>query len=339
MTNITVNMHSVSAKCMHVSYDLFYRIIPFYYDGDHDHLCDSFYEVLYAANDNIHALGHNDFTVRDYDPGVPNFEEATFNFDGKSVGQVIFDMLDAYGGYLYRWKTTFGIAPTRDWLVEDRDFTIRYGKNLKGITKEENWEDVATQLQAIGKDGLNRMYINSIPGVTFAYNKVVEFQQNVNPNQYNSDSAYEDALVADLDAQALKYLQENFAPKLNYTVDARIGEFDGVPEITDLENKVVIIDEHLGIDVEAYVIGFDYDLIGKKFLTVEFGNYTNSMKGYNHKVNQRIGNLKKDVSLIAHPIGSYFFTNLTDTPNKLGIDGYWQYVETVGSEKAWKRVG
>ena len=198
----------------------------------------------------------------------------------RCVRQSLFDaistVLERWGGHLVRNNFSIQILSS---IGQDNGVTVRYRKNLKEISCEENWDDVVTKILPVGRDGilLNAIdstadiYITSSTQYAIAYTKVIEFTQELEQEDYPSESAYMQALVDDLRAQATAYLAENCIPKVNYTLKANLEK------ITDIGDTVEVIDERLGIDIMTQVIAFTYDCILEKYTEIEFGNFQRSL--------------------------------------------------------------
>jgi phage minor structural protein len=196
----------------------------------------------------------------------------------KSWHDAIFTVLERWGGHLVR--DNFSIA-IRQTIGSDNGVVIRYAKNLKEISSQEDWTDVVTKLLPVGRDGilLNALdpfadiYLEASVSYPLPFTKSVNFEQSINENDYADsegvidEQAYKQALVDDLRAQATEYINENCVPKVNYTLKANIEN------ITDVGDSIEVIDEKLGIDISTNVISFDYDCILGKYTELEFGNF------------------------------------------------------------------
>ena len=190
----------------------------------------------------------------------------------KSLYEAIFEVLERWGGHLVR--DNFDII-IRNNIGADHGITVEYRKNLREITCEENWDDVVTQLLPVGKDGimLNSMdasasiYMTSNVQYSIPYTKTVDFQQDINREDYSSDDAYKLALIADLRSQAQSYLNTNQYPKVNYTLKASLDR------IVDIGDTIEVKDRRLNIDLLTQVISYDYDCILEKYTEIEFGNF------------------------------------------------------------------
>ena len=191
-------------------------------------------------------------------------------------------VLEKWGGHLVRDGWSVGI---RQSIGTDNGVVIRYAKNLKDITCEENWDNVCTKLLPVGKDGtlLNELdpdasvYVESEQQYDVPYTKSVSFQQDIEQESYvdadgNPDEdAYLSALVEDLRIKALEYVERNSVPRLNYKLSAN------VEKITDIGDTIHVIDSRLGISLLTNVIAYEYDCIADQYTMLEFGNFTNSL--------------------------------------------------------------
>lgn len=340
MNNITKTRGKCKCKCPQILNDMKFRVQPF--DGSANaQVVNTWYGLLSFMNgaDGGFVGGNGIFTVTDYTvSGQTDFSSlraSTVEWEGKTFAEVLQNYIKSYGGYLYRNKMSFGVSRNR--ITSDRGLNIRYGSNLKSISKDEDWSDVCTYLVAVGSAGLTKSYTNSTQ-YTYKYNKIVNFQQSINPSDYQTKEAYDSAVEADLDAKAAAYFAEHTLPKVNYTIDAYIGEFsDGLPEIQDIGDVINVIDEKLGIDILTTVLGFDYDILAKKFTKIEFGNYANSMRGYNDKLKGEMDTVQKNISYVTYPVGT-IIQNDGGNPATKGINGYWTQVSSSGGIYTWKRT-
>lgn len=195
----------------------------------------------------------------------------------KSYYEAIQEALQRWGsGHLVRDKFNIQI---RENIGQDNGVTVRYGKNLKDITVEYNWDNVVTQLLPTGYDGimLDEKYVTSDIQYAIPYTKTVHFEQNIDQEAYldgdgNLDQeAYEQALKDDLVIQAENYIAINSVPQVNYTMSANLEK------ITDIGDTVEVIDERLGLEITTNVISFDYDCISGKYTQLEFGNFKKTL--------------------------------------------------------------
>ena len=325
-------------KCPQIYNDMKLNVRPF--SATRTERVDTFYELLSWMNGEYGGFINNNgtFTIDDYTvTGQSDFPEFRFDTNGISFDDVVQSLIKNYGGYLYRNKRSFGISKNR--ITANRDVTIRYGKNLKALTKEEDWSEVCTYLLAKGSAGVEAEYTSETQ-YTYKYNRIVSFQQSVDSSLYDTPSAYQAAIQNDLQYQARRYIEAHTLPKINYTLDVLVDELpDGSGlEIQDIGDQIEVIDEELGINVTTYVLGFDFDLLLNKYNRIEFGNYTNSMRGYNDKIKDEIGVLRENVTNISCPVGTVIQSGSSSNPREKGFVGYWVNIGETSGIYSWRRM-
>ena len=251
--NPEITKNKIKVKAKHRYYDSENYLIQDSYVVDKN--CNQALEHLNAATDNVSPFT----TVSD----VTSIN--SFRCVRKSLNEAVNVVLERWGGHLVRDNNIIAI---RSSIGADNGVTIRYGKNLKEIKKTEDWNNVVTKLLPVGKDGLllDEVYLYSDQQYALPYTKSINFTQELEQEENETDDEYKFRLQEDLKQQATAYLAANCVPKINYTVKANIEK------ITDIGDTIEVIDETLGIDLITHVIAFEYDAILGKFSQVEFGN-------------------------------------------------------------------
>ena len=256
--NVQKTKSKLTTKCWHVFYDSENYLIEDSYVVDNN--CNYALDHLNSATE-----PESEFTTLS---DVQTY--ASFRCVRKSLYEAIQTVLERWGGHLVRDNFNIQIKQS---IGQDNGVTVRYAKNLKDITCEENWDNVVTQLLPVGYDGimLDQTYVYAANQYALPYTKTVSFNQDINQDDYETEEAYQAALKADLLAQAQAYVAQNCVPQVNYTLSANLEK------ITDVGDTVVVIDERLGIDITTNVISFDYDCILDKYIQIEFGNFKKSL--------------------------------------------------------------
>lgn len=270
--NVQQTKNKLYAKCWHV-----------FYDSENYLILDSYVTL----NDCNYALDHLNSATTPQSPFTTLSDVnsmASYRCVRTSLYEAIQTVIERWGGHLVRNNFSIQI---RDQIGQDNGVTVRYGKNLKDITVEYNWDNVVTQLLPVGYDGLllDDLYVTS--GVTYPlpYTKTVSFTQDINQDNYTDEDgnldqeAYEAALKADLAMQAQNYINANNVPQVNYTLSANLEK------ITDIGDTVMVIDERLGLDIETHVITYEYDCILGKYTQLEFGNFKQTLSGLMSDIN------------------------------------------------------
>ena len=264
--NIDKTRKKITLKAEHISYDSKNYLIADSYVVDKN--CNDALEHLNNATDNTcpFSVYSNINTINSY------------RCVRKSLYEAWNTVLERWGGHLVRDNFNIQIL---DNIGKDNGVTIRYAKNLKEITCEENWDNVVTKLMPVGKDGLllPELYLESETQYDIPYTKTISFEQNLDEEDYLDEESYNNALIEDLRLQGNQYLEENCIPKVNYTLKANIEK------LTDIGDKIEVYDERLGINLYTNVISYDYNCLTKKYETVEFGNFKNKLSDIMSNIN------------------------------------------------------
>ena len=272
ISSATATRSKITAKCYHIFYD------------SKNYLIEDSYVVDKNCND---ALDHLNSATSDLSPFTTLSDvnsTNSFRCVRKSLYEAINVVLERWGGHLVRDNFNIKI---KNEIGQDNGVVVRYGKNLKNITCETNWENVVTKLMPVGKDGLllnelddtASVYVTSDIQYDIPFTKTVSFEQNINEEDYQDDNGnlnqeeYTQALLNDLYNQAINYVNTNDIPKVNYTLKANLEK------ITDIGDTVEVIDERLGINITTNVISYVYDCILGKYTEIEFGNFTQKLDG------------------------------------------------------------
>jgi hypothetical protein len=117
----------------------------------------------------------------------------------------------------------------------------------------------------VGKDGLllPEIWISIDEQLyDIPYTKVVSFEQNeINQKDYSDgegnidEAAYQSALINDLRAKGLEYLNENSAPKVKYTLNAYLKN------VSDVGDAIWVRHPKCRIDIITRVIALEFDVI------------------------------------------------------------------------------
>ena len=268
--NVEKTRSKIKTRCYHVFYDSENYLIADSYVVDKN--CNEALDYLNNATDNPSPFS----TISD----VPTIN--SFRCVRKSLYVAVQTIIERWGGHLVRNNFNLGI---RQNIGQDNGVTVRYAKNLKAITCQENWDNVVTKLMPVGQDGLllnalddtANLYLESETQYSLPYTKTVSFNQDIDQELYKDENgnldeaAYTQALLDDLITQAEEYLEQNCVPQINYTLKANLEK------VTDIGDTIVVIDERLGINMTTNVIAYDYDCILEQYTELEFGNFTQKL--------------------------------------------------------------
>lgn len=205
-----------------------------------------------------------------------------------SLYEAIMTVIERWGGHLDLNGWNIGV---RQEIGQDNGVVVRYAKNLKDITVDENWDNVTTKLLPVGKEGLllPETYVTSTNQYDLPYVKSVNFDQNdIEQESYidaegNPDvEAYQAALVEDLRQKAQSYVDNNSVPQVNYTLKANLEK------LTNIGDTVYVQDDRLGLTVTTQVISYIYDCILGKYVELEFGNFKQTVSGLMNTITNQI---------------------------------------------------
>lgn len=251
--NVKTTKTKIKATCPHLFYDANNYLIVDSYVVEKN--CNQALDHLNQATDN-----ESPFTTSSDVTHIDSFRCVR-----KSLAEAINVVLERWGGHLVRNNWSIQIKSS---IGVDSGVVIQYKKNLKDITVNYDWSQVVTKLLPVGKDGimLDDLYISASIHYDTPFTKTVSFDQDIDEDEFSNHDAYIQALKDDLRAQAMAYVEEHCIPFVNYTLKAN------VEKITDIGDRIEVIDDRLGINLTTNVISYVYDAILEKYTQIEFGN-------------------------------------------------------------------
>lgn len=277
--NVQKSKSKLKTKCYHVFYDSKNYLIQDSYVVNAD--CNAALDHLNSATDNLSPFTTiSDITTTN-----------SFRCVRKSLYEAIQTVLERWGGHLVRDNFSIGI---RAEIGQDNGVTVRYAKNLKDISSDEDWNGVVTKLMPVGKDGLllPEIYLYSQTQYDLPYTKTISFDQSsIEEDDYKDEEgvldedAYNQALINDLRTQGQNYVNTYCIPQVNYKLKANLEK------ITDVGDTIQVIDERLGISLMTNLIAYDYDCILKEYTELEFGNFQQTLSGLISGINQNTENM------------------------------------------------
>jgi phage minor structural protein len=267
LTNPSIENNKIIVRGNHVFFDSANYIIQDSYVVDKN--CNDALDHLNSATDVASPFN----TISDIDSIY------SYRCVRKSLQEAVSDVIERWGGHLVRDNYSIGV---RQEIGQDRGVVLAYGKNIVSIKSQENWDEVVTKLMPVGKDGLILPEVwLSLDEVLYdiPFTKVVSFEQNeIDRENYTDgegnidEAAYLADLEADLRTKGLNFLNENSAPKVNYSSNAYLKN------VSDVGDKIYVKHPKCRIDLETRVLALEYDVISDKITKVEFGNFKNTLK-------------------------------------------------------------
>lgn len=282
--NVTVTNEKITARCRHVFWDALNYFI-YWADGYalNEHNLVETLEEYEAATEPAQSL-----FVASSD--IINDAQRQYRADRISLFEAVLLLCinKNVNGHMSYDNWEYGIYES---VGTDNGFVIRYGSNLKGITKSENWNDVITKLCPTGKDGITLDAVGPSAGkyiettyysrYDMKYVTTLAFSQdNIKRENYNTEAAYKSALVDDLRQKANDYINyyQVWLPRVTYEVKALIDRK------VDIGDTIIVIDERLGLNLTTHVISYDYDCIMDRCENVQFGTFTENAKGMGNTI-------------------------------------------------------
>lgn len=287
--NINKGKHKLSLKAKHVFYDTENYLIEDSYVVDKN--CNDALDHLNAATSDI-----SPFTTLSDVPSINSYRCVR-----TSLYEAINVVLERWGGYLVRDNFNIQI---RNTIGQDNGVVVRYAKNLKDITCEENWEGVTTKLLPVGKDGLllPEKYVYSQTQYAIPYTKTLSFSQDISEEDYKDEqgvvdeNAYHNALIEDLRKQGQLYVDANCVPKVNYSLKANLEK------VSDIGDIIEVIDERLNVSITTNLISYTYDCILDKYIELQFGNFkktlSNLMQNINNQTHEIVNENNQNLQII-----------------------------------------
>lgn len=201
---------------------------------------------------------------------APQANLAPFTVEQINAVDAIFKLIEVYGGEVER--DNFNVS-FKDKLGRENGVTLRYGKNIKGLTATEDASEMATRIFPVGENGLvlPERYIE-VKGnklLPFDITKKVELK-------YCQD---ED----ELRREALLYLESSIIPKLHIQVDflelSKTEQYKEFKYLTSIEvgDLVDVFHEGLSITTKLRVIRKQIDLLNPVNTKIELGNPLNNI--------------------------------------------------------------
>lgn len=285
--------YKITASCWHVSYDLFYNY--FIYNMPLSTILESVPSMLQRLPLYISVSETFPFTLSSNAPTTLDYCGA-FEYSSKSVFDILSDVVSRFGLHMVRDNFSFALNTS---IGADRGFNIRYGSNMKDMTKTEKWDNVCTICFPIGKEGvrmINGGYVGSQTQYALPYVRLVNFgQEDIKREYYSSASDYKTALQTNLATIAQAYVDEACLPEITYDFKAHL---DGVLEVGD---TIKVIDDNIGVDMLTTVKSYEYDCLTGLYTDVTFGNVVPTVKGLGKRVidvfTNQIGGIIQDKQL------------------------------------------
>lgn len=259
ITNVTKTRKKISLKAKHISYDA------------NNYLIKDTFVVNKTGNQAMQQLNNTTDNPSPFNVGSDISNTNSYRCVRKTLYEAWQVVVERWGGHLVRdnWNVSVNAS-----IGADNGVVVRYAKNLKDISVDYNWDAVVTKLLPVGQDGLllPEIYLTSSIQYDIPYTKSVNFDQSeIDPEDYETEAEYNQALIDDLRSQGQAYVDANSIPKVSYTLSANLER------ISDVGDTIEVIDEKLGINLTTHLLSYTYDCLLDKYIELTFGNFTNQL--------------------------------------------------------------
>lgn len=173
--------------------------------------------------------------------------------------------IQSFGGEILRDNFNIKILEN---IGEDKGYTIRYGKNLLGLTVDEDYSNVVTRVYAYGKDNIN----------------VVVDSENINNYLYPKIVSQDFGDIGDtstLRTRARDFLKTSDKPTVNIDVNfvllSKTEEYKEFQFLEDIKlgDILTIYNQKMNFSKKAKVISYVYDAISDSYINVVLGDFLN----------------------------------------------------------------
>lgn len=274
-TEVNTDAHTVTAKAMHVFYDLRGNPVGKAYAPEGSDASAAANEVFGAA------LIPNDFALHSYLSGT-----VTGDYGFKSIPECLLDpdegIVTQTGGMLVRDNFDVFLLPD---AVRDMGVTIRRGKNLIGVTVETDMTDVVTRIIPVGTnkkgndlflDGTIYMDSPRIGDYPHPLARRIDYDVKVGDGdgQFSNDAKARAELrkraQADFDAGVDL---PTYGMEVDFILLGNTAEYANYASLqaVHLFDTVTVIDELIGLRAKLRVTGYKWDVLGERYESVTLG--------------------------------------------------------------------
>lgn len=266
----TKTQYKITAKCWHLYYDLYFNAFIYQYKIDYYKPISEIITDLTTWTNYYVYPELPDWTI------TTDSTESVFgaSYSRCSFFDALMDLVSRTDSHIVRDNFNINITPS---IEQDNGFVIRYGNNLKEITKVESWDNVCTRCYPTGKEGVRPLmapFVESSVQYDLAFCKNINFSQDdIKREYYQTQQAYINALQANLGVVAQEYVDSACYPEVSYSLKAYIDR------VVDVGEVIQVKDATLDMDLLTRVTSYEYDCISGLYTDITFGNSVKTAKG------------------------------------------------------------
>ena len=269
--NPVIQNNRISCKAWHLSYD------------SENYVINSATATYKNCNDAINYYNDNTDTVSPFTVISDISLLKTTIIERKSLFDAFTELISTenYGGHWYRDNFTFGIMSS---IGEDRGVVLAYNKNISDIKVEENWDNVCTKLLPYATDGdtiitLDNPYVELDEKLyDIPFTKTLKFEHGLNKEDFPNETDFVLSIKDWLHTEAVKYLNANKHPQVNYSVSANLDN------VSDVGDTIYVKHPKIKGDIPTEVKSVKYDAIRGRYTSIEFGNFKKEIKNLTQEI-------------------------------------------------------
>lgn len=233
------------------------------------------------------------------------------------IGDENNSFINRWGGELEVDNFNFSIKKR---IGEDRDFQIRYRKNLTGFEGNTNTYNLCTRIVPIGFDGImldgskfvDSQYINNYPQIYTYEIKFEDIKVKENEDDEDGFNTLEEARVALRKAAEEYFITSkcdlpSFSANVNFETLKYTEEYKdlNILERVELGDDVNIYIDKIDININARVVKTVYNFFTKKYTEIEIGDVKPNLF-------KEIANLKNVIDLVTEQLGGNTWQDILD---------------------------
>lgn len=235
------------------------------------------HQRIYERTIEFDLSPHLEFVVEQLDDNIAEAESQINNLSSSKVN--LENSISAYENAIESLEIELDVIQERIDGLGDSEAELREKDVLAGELLE-----VQGQI-----DGLT----NEKEATETALAQTIIDLDTANDNLVSSSNYRKNLIIDDLRTQAQTYLNNNLYPQINYEIESHLEE------ITEIGDTVKVRHERMGIDMLAYVISYEFNVLTNKYQKVEFGTLKPHLKSLINELERRIYSVTKGVDTVS----------------------------------------
>lgn len=212
-----------------------------------------------------------------------DFENLVYVSARSLLGGDSASVLSTYGGEFEWDNLSVKLVPRRG---QDRDISLRRGKNLTDLVQTEDISNYYTNLKAYVKDSDNNIVSSDLQTIVSGVSEENRKILNVDLSS-DFDLSKETGLpsVADVNAAAQKYIENNnygdvqisltvsFVPLWQTNEYERYAPFERI----SMGDRINVYYETLSVNANVRMVSYEYDVLNERYNSITLGTVTSTL--------------------------------------------------------------